>query len=229
MDEIRISTPDEKPMQASKWLSVQTLLEEHEMSRLLDDMGDFYIFSCGSVYNRHQGQLTKQDFLNYYGRYVQQLKEGLVPETKDYRIPFSSAMTSSLDAVYAILVGNDQQIIRIAKPVVQLQAHHLDYSPVDKKFRPMILGTQSISWGIQFSFPQLFQNGVTNQIEKVLTTSSNASLFQILQKWVRQNTVPTPFLVEGKLHNVPMRLGKECLSWINRHPQLIAKGIEVKI
>jgi hypothetical protein len=48
-----------------------------------------------------------------------------------------------------------------------------------------------------------------------------------MQQWVRSHTIATPFEVEGKKVNVPIRLGKECLSRINSHPQLQAKGLRV--
>ncbi len=40
------------------------------------------------------------------------------------------------------------------------------------------------------------------------------------KQWVRDNTRATPFSVEGKKINATMRLGKNCFSWINHHPQL---------
>jgi hypothetical protein len=55
----------------------------------------------------------------------------------------------------------------------------------------------------------------------------NTTLFKRLQQWVRSHTIATPFEVEGKKINVPIRIGKRCLNWIHVHPQLRAKGIRV--
>jgi hypothetical protein len=67
-------------------------------------------------------------------------------------------------------------------------------------------------------------------VEAVKETPSfpNTVLFHQIQRWMRGATIPTPFLVDGKGVNVPLRLGKRCLSWINTHAQLKAKGIRVK-
>lgn len=229
MDHLRISTTNEPPMQASKWLTAQVLIDEEEMRSLLDFIGTFALYTCGAVCLPGEERISTKNFLQAYSHYVQLLKEGQLPQTQDYRLPFSAAMTATLEALYVIPLNDGQQLVRVGKPVIQLQAHHIDYSSLDKKFRSMVFGENNIPWGIQFSFPQLYQDRTTGRVEKVLQTSPNASLFQNLQKWVRQHTIPTPFYVEEKQYNVPMRLGKQCLSWINRHPQLVAKGIKVLI
>ena len=227
------SLNEEQPMQASKWLKCQALLEVEEMAKLLDHLSEqqpLYIFLTGCITKPGKGLVSKQEFLDGYSRYIESLKSGLIPKNEDYRTLFSTIFTLDPAMLYSVLVGPDQQLIRVAKPVIQLQAHSLDYSPVDGKFRPMILGTESILWGIQFSYPQIFQNNETKEVEEITVSSSfpNTAAFRALQKWMRLNTIPTPFLVEQKTINVPMRLGKQCLSWVNNHPQLIKKNLKIK-
>lgn len=230
MQELRVSTSSEPPLQTSKWLKVPVLLDAEEMEGLLNSLGTHYLFLCGAVRPKGKGFLSQSEFLQHYAGYIDNLKEGILPPIDSYKNWFSPAMTVTTEALYSIPIGEGQEIVRVAKPVVQMQAHMMDYSPIDKKFRSMIYGSESIPWGIQFSYPQLFQDPVTKQVESTKNTPDfpNYHLFHALQKWVRQNTIPAPFFVEGVLHNVPMRLGKKCLSWINRHPQLVKKGISVK-
>ena len=105
----------------------------------------------------------------------------------------------------------------------------MDYSEHDGKFRPMVFGLDSVTWGLQFSYPQLFMDGRTKEAFAVVESEEfpNTALFHQLQRWMRQNTLPTPFLVDGKRVNSPIRLGKACLPWINRHPQLAPKHLQV--
>lgn len=220
---------DDLPYQASKWLQSQALLDISEMESLLQAIGDFHIFMTGSVLKRGEGEIAKIEFLEHYKAYIEPLKKGFLPSEEGYRSYFSSVFTTDLAALYAILVDPEQQLVRVSKPVIQLQPHCMDYSVADGKFRSMALGTNSISWGIQFSYPQLFQEGKTKEVMQVDESFSNTKLFRNLQRWIRHNTIPTPFIVEGKLINVPMRLGKQCLSWINQHPQLIKKQLQVKV
>jgi hypothetical protein len=70
---------------------------------------------------------------------------------------------------------------------------------------------------------------ITKNVEKVLGDSRfpNNQLYNSIRQWMRDHTVPTPFVVEGQRINVPMRIGCKCFPWINAHPQLMALGIQV--
>lgn len=231
MNDLRISTTEEVPLEASKWLKSPLLINGQEMARLFDELGDFHLYLVGSVIRNGEGEMSKKHFLQEYESYVLQLQEGKVPDPRSYRQLFSCVMTRTKEALYAIPLEGDRQLIRVSKPVVQLQAHHMDYSLVDGKFRSMIFGNNSISWGIQFSYPQLFQDGVTKEVgvTRLAIEYPNTDLYHRLQKWVRGNTIPTPFSIEGGVVNIPARLGKECLSWINSHPQLLLKSLSVVV
>lgn len=216
-------------MEASKWLQVQALLDIDEITDLFRTLGSFKMFRIGSVIDFSETELTLEKFLETYRNYVSMLKEGKVPDESDYRSVFTSVITVSPDFIEAVPVDGAKQIIRVMKPVIHLLVHRLGYSPTEDKFRPMVKGKESITWGLQFSYPQLYQE--KEEVFKVDESESfpNTRLFHILQKWMRQQTIPTPFLVDGKKTNVPIRLGKKCLSWINRHPQLKEKNIAVVV
>lgn len=217
--------------QASKWLSLQALLEVDEMDRLLTDLGAYTIALAGHVCKMSEGILSKQQFLKVYSEYIEQLKSGHLPDEVIFRPTFSAVLTKDPDSLYAIVLNEHQHLIRVSRPSVQMQFHRMHYSEQDGKFRPMIFGTDSILWGIQFSYPQIFQDNQTREIYSVLEghVFPNTELFRTLQRWLRNNSIPTPFLIGEKQINVPMRLGKECLPWINQHAQLMKKGIRVKI
>lgn len=224
------SLEDVPPMQVSKLLRVQALLETAEMQSLFKELGHFYIYLAGTVVDKDKGYVSHEEFIQRYADYLQVLKSGKSPEDALYRPYFSSIFTTIPDILYAAHFEDGRQLIRAARPVVQLQLHRMDFSPVDGKFRPMILGIDSISWGIQFSYPQLFQNPSTKQPENVGETDDfpNTRLFRTLQRWIRHNTLPTPFIAAGQKINVPIRLGKQCLAWINTHPHLLKKGLQVE-
>lgn len=219
-----------EPYHASKWLSVALLVDTHEMASLFNFLGSFFIFTVGSITKKGEGVISPQSFLSTYEHYVNALKVGSIPEDSSYRTIFSSAFSSTEDHLYALNVNENSQLIRVAKPVVQCQTHNLDYSLADGKFRPMVFGKESVLWGVQFSYPQLFEDPQTHAVHKVEDRPEfpNTQLFKKIQKWTRENTIPTPFVVERQVVNVPMRLGKACLEWINSHPQLNQKPFKVK-
>lgn len=224
------STTTVELMQASKFLSVPVLLSLEEMEALLKDLGSFYIYMTSCIVKKDNEGVTHHQFLEVYKNYVEALKNGVNPAEKEYRHLLSTVFTYQPDHLYAVPVSENESVVRVLKPVVQLQPHRLDYSKADGKFRSMSYGMDSISWGVQFSYPQLYKDLSTQEIENVKESSEfpNTELFHKLQYWVRHHTVPTPFIVEEKQINSPVRLGKECFSWINRHPHLVQKGISVK-
>lgn len=212
--------------QASKWLKSPVLLDIDEMEQLLKELGDFRFFLVSGVLPLEEGAISHEDFLSCYGAYVNALKHSRLPEDPRIRPYLSSVITADIDAVYSFPVSTHQHLIKIEKPVIQLQPHRFAYSTVDGKFRSMVAGIDSIWWGVLFTYPQIFQDADLI-VHPVTREFANTIIFRKLQKWVRDHTIPTPFQVEDRLVNVPIRLGKKCLSWINRHPQLAAKGLSV--
>lgn len=194
-----------------------------------DELGNFYICIVGQICKTGEEIISKELFLSHYQAYIEGLQNGKLIDEAIYRSSFSSVFTTTLDDVYKVKVSDDQFILRVSKPVLQLQMHRMHFSAFDDSFRPMIFGKESIFWGIQFSYPQIYQDNQTKEIINVLSQNGfeNKKLYHALQKWIRKNTIPTPFMYEGKLINAPIRIGKKCLPWINIHPQLIEKGLTV--
>jgi len=227
---IRISSPKtEGILQVSKWTKVQVLLDGDEMQNLLESLGDIYFVSVSDPIKAEQAVISSSDFLQKYTEYIYLLKQGQVPPPEEFRRFFSCALSSTLNCFYAITAGIEKCLVKPIRPVIQLQAHHFFYSELDGKFHPMVLSPESISWGLQASYPQLFQDPRTRQITKVIDSPDfpNTALFSKLLRWMRNFTLPTPFQIKGTRTNSPIRIGKQSLAWIKSHPQLKQKGIEL--
>jgi hypothetical protein len=227
--QLRVGSGNEGVLQASKWLELQLLVDEVEMQELFKALNGFEIYTAGAVCKRSEGLVSHSDFLNLYKEYIDSLKKGILPDEEVYRLYFSSVFTVDSSHLFQIELPKDRRIIRVGKPVLQLQMNKIAYTPLDGKFRSLVLGRNAILWGLQFSFPQLYRDPVTCEVFKTNdhTQFPNGRLFRHLQLWSRQATVPTPFVVNSQRVNVPFRLGKNCLSWINHHPQLAEHGISV--
>jgi len=216
------------PLQASQWLKSSLLIDADEMEALFIALGEYWIVQISGVIPIGQEIIHRKIFLQVYADYINALKNGKNPLDKRTRSYFSTVWTTTLDALYAVKLHGAKCLVKICQPVVQLQAHRFDYSSADRTFRSMQMGYDSLSWGIQFSYPHLCQN---ENLEVLTVRESsefpNTSLFKKLQQWIRSHTIPTPFEVEGKRINLPIRLGKQCLSWVHTLPLLHAKGIFV--
>lgn len=226
--EIKIMS--QPPMNASKWLEAQALIDTNEMEGLFKALEPFEIFINGSIVEPGQGLVEKSYFLKVYDDYINSLKNGILPDENKYRQMFSSVFTTTTEAICAVPLANGKHLMRVITPVVQLQPHQMAYSEGEQKFYPMVFGKNCLIWGIQFMYPQLFQDPNTNEVSTVLKSPNfpNTPLFKNLQRWVRNNTIPTSFLTKDQTINISVRLGKNCLEWINNHPQLESLHLKVK-
>jgi len=132
------SIKDEGLFQVSKWLSYQLLIDFDEMENLIKELGNYSICITGQICKDGEELVSKEKFLSVYKAYIEAVKSGKLMDESLYRPFFSSIFTTTLDDLYKIPVTDDQYIIRVSKPVLQLQAHRMHYSKLDKKFRPMI-------------------------------------------------------------------------------------------
>ncbi|MGC2596083.1 MAG: hypothetical protein WA347_07375 [Rhabdochlamydiaceae bacterium] len=227
---IQISSPKaEGIMQVSKWLKVQVLLDSDEMEALIKELGDLFFVIVSDKVKLDEAVIAPRAFLEKYADYVDLLKQGQLPPIEEFRRIFSCGVSADLEIFYAMEVSGDRFLIRPKKPVLQLQAHHFFYSTLDRKFHPMVLSPDSISWGLQITYPQLYQDQITHQVVKVINSPDfpNTAVFTKLLKWMRSFTLPTPFEVDGRQTNSPIRIGKQSLAWIKNHPQLKQRGIEI--
>ncbi|MBS0621079.1 MAG: hypothetical protein JSS61_06440 [Verrucomicrobia bacterium] len=229
MHSIRVSTPQEEgALQVSKWLKVPVLLDPLEMEALLESIGPCFFAVVSDPVTMEEALFSKEAFLTQYRGYVDVLKRGEIPQDSIYRRAFSCALTQRLETLYAMRVSPDKFLIKPVLPIIQLQAHGFFYSTLDGKFHSMVYGKESITWGIQFSYPQLCQDPKTHAIYKIDASEHfpNTAVFKLLMQWMRSHTLAVPFSIEGKRVNAPIRMGKNVLSWIECHVQLRTKGMQ---
>jgi hypothetical protein len=212
---LRISTNEKEGVyQGSRWLKFQTLASGNELRELFERLEPFSIFHLTGIGDGKA--ISKEFFLGFYDSWIEGLKNGKVPEELALKKILAAAFTAELDALWLQEIPGKGYLTKIARPLVQVQAHAFSYSNMDGEFRPMSMGQGSIFWGLQFSFPGVYQDAKTMEMGVV----GKDRLFEEIRLWVRESTRATPFVVEGKRTNSPIRLGKECFSWIHLHPQL---------
>lgn len=209
-------------MQVSKWLEVPALLEVEELQNLRAALPPFKIFYNGIVVEKGKEEIPWEKFLQVYSDYVRDLKEGKLPTEAICRPYFSSVWTTTEQAMILSETPTGQVIPRPWQPVVQLQLHRFSISEVDGKVRSMVFGQDTIYWGIQWSFPQLYMNPENREVVKMTQNdiNGNFALFKELQRWMRHHTQPASFLVKGNMVATPIRVGERCMEWVKRHPQL---------
>lgn len=217
-------------LRASKWQDIRVLMSPNEMKAFMESMGDFKIYRIGAVIRKGEECFTHEEFLQNYTLYIQSLQQGVAPNETLHRPYFSSVWTVDPQCLEAQVIDDDHQLMKVIYPAVQLQMHRMHYSDHDGEFRSKVFGPDAISWGIQFSYPQIFQDPVSKESMELkdATLYPNLAFFKKMQRWMRNATGPTPFYKDGKKTIVPVRLGKECYAWIQNHPHLAPKGLRVE-
>jgi len=216
----RISTPSQEGFyQASKWLKFQVLVDRSELSELFQRMGNFGIYPLTGLLDEPQVLMPKETFLSEYGSWIGGLQQGIIPTDVQLRKILACAWSADANALWLQPVPKEKFLMKISQPVIQCQTHSFTYSEVDGVFRPMSMGLNAIFWGIQISYPQIYQDPKSMELLKV-GESANSYLFSTIRQWVRDVTRPTPFVVSGLKTNVPIRTGKQCFAWIDAHSQL---------
>ncbi|MBI5273022.1 MAG: hypothetical protein HY861_03465 [Chlamydiia bacterium] len=219
---LRISNASKEGIyQGSKWLKFQVLCDEQELRALFQALHPFFLFPLTGMGSGKA--FAEEDFLQEYGSWIAGLREGRVPTDGQLRRILAAAITDDLESLWLQEIEGKGFITKIGKPVVQMQAHFFSYSDVDEVLRPMSMGLESVFWGVQFSYPQIYQDAKTMELRNV----ERGRLFEQVRLWVREFTRATPFIVGKKKINAPIRLGKACFSWIQLHPQLIQRSLGV--
>ena len=212
--------------QASKWISYRALLDSSEMESLFEILPPFALYNVSELINLDQALFSRQAFLKEYASFVQKLKQR---QTSFLPKPlFSAAMSTTPEIFYTIDV-KEKIILKLIRPAIQLSLFHFTCSKDRRSFHLMTCDRESVQWGVQFSYPYLHSNSKKGEVVEVMRDPSdvNISLFQALAKWMRRNSRPTSFLIEGKKVSIAARIGNRCMTWINSHPQLAQKGLIV--
>ncbi len=224
------STPQVEGMALmSKYLSYDVLLDASEMQDLISYLGDIYLCNLSELITIDRAISSKEDFMQKYSAYVTSLVDSKEKfEDSETRI-FSSFITKDLKSVYAFEMKDGKCLIKQKEPMLQMRSHSFSYNRENDTFHSMNFGESTIAFGVQFSYPQIFQDPKTKKIHHVLKEDQflNNLLYKNLVKWMRKNTKPTPFLIDGKRKIATFRLGKNCFSWINSHRGLLQNKLVV--
>ena len=227
---IKISTIQENGLyQASKWQKITLFVSYNELKKCLQSLQAFTLHPLGVICEGDQLEISLDAFLNVYAEYIDSLQARRIPNQQLIKEQMTLALTVDKNQLYAIEVPSKKYLLRVIKPVIQIVPHTISFSRMDYQFHSNVMGMDTIQWGIQISYPQLFQDPLQKKTVNALLQKNfpDAHEFKKIQHWMRENTVPTIFSVDDKRIVTPFRIGKECLDWINIHPELLEKNITV--
>lgn len=227
------SLATEGALKVSQPLKIPLFLDGDEMESFLYFLESHFttlsFYDTHSVVTQETGIYKSSSFLNSYKEYISFLQRGELPLRTMYHGFFSMALSITSDIFYQIDLEDEKRIIKATRPHIQLQPHHMTFSEDTHSLYSMTYSEDSITFGIQLSYPHFFQDPHSHEVLEVDSRDffPNTQLFNKIRHWIREHTLPTPFLIQGKKVNFPIRLGKNCFPWINRHPQLQSNQLYV--
>lgn len=229
MSLLQLEKAPETKFSVSKWLKHQVLLDVSEMEELCHHLAPLFLLNVSEIKPLQELEISLEQFLTSYREYISILKAGKIPLDRQIQRSFSCALTTNPAMLYAHSIGSDKYMAKPLKPVIQMQQHRFFASKTGGAIHPMVMSHESIHWGIQWAYPQIFFDGSTYSKVSDATLFPNTALFTKLVKWLRAQTVPTTFLWEDKKIPTSIRMGKQCLSWIEHHAQLKEQKIKVHV
>lgn len=219
---LRISSPESEGVyQGSKWIKFQVLCDPEELGALFERLQPVSIYPLTGLVDGNP--LSPETFLGEYRSWIEGLQAGKIPNDSSLRKVLAAAFVDDPEALWLQEIPGKGYLAKIGRPVLQVQAHWFTYSEEDKIFRPMSMGLNSVFWGLQFSYPGIYQDAKTMELKEV----EDERIFETVRLWVREMTRATPFITAGQRINSPIRLGRNAFSWIGKHPQLLEQGISI--
>lgn len=213
----------------SMWLSQAFFLPPNEFKELIDLLLPFYMVKTDSVLAAEEGLFNKEDFLKAYEHYFTAVTSNQPLNDDEVRFFFQCVWTISLDTLYRIKLSEEKHIIKLSMPSIMVQHHRLHYSKDDKTFRSMVFGKDTFPFGLQLSYPQLYQDPKSCNLEKVLLSDKfiNSKLFTKARQWFRDKTRPMSVLLENKKVTIPVRISKSSSEYLHHIQALTQNHITV--
>ena len=215
----RVSTPSlEGSYEAAKWLKWPVLADEKEFGELFRRLAPCDLVPLTGVVEPDRLLMPSDCFLAEAKRWIERLQQHQAPTMEDLRTVLACALTNDRDAIWLHEVKPERYLVKSknrscrSKPI---------FFPIRSKTKPFIrwCSAKRVSSGASsFPIPKFFSIPIGNTEKS--TRRFRTQFFSEIRQWTRDVTRPASFLVDGKKVNVPMRIGKNCLSWIASHPQL---------
>lgn len=200
----------------SKWQKIQVLLDPVELKALLQYLSPIFILNTSGVIPREKISIQVDEFVRIYEQYIAILQGKISRE----KISLSYALSQRLENFCMVQPSSNKYICRMIQPDVQIQTYSL---LLDEFGKPLsqVFSTDATSFGLQLSYPAIFQDALTGQVfSTTKNTFAGWKLFSAIRNWIRSHTFPLPLHFKEKNSRLPIRLGPLAGTWITSHIDL---------
>ncbi|MCF7852942.1 MAG: hypothetical protein K9M07_06855 [Simkaniaceae bacterium] len=203
------------PLQASRFISHYALLDPKTMRALLHELG-CSVYNVSKVLSEQECKDYGPFFLERYTDYINALfKADFDP--KLFRKDLTCALTLDMEAVVIQTLPGQRYLAKPQYPIVQLGIYQFIIGD-NGRILHHVLGKESICFGLEWSYPQLYRDPKTKQNLNALKEAPNHVLWKKITTWMRKEThllkikrgdetIPTQLRLDPLLNDQLYRMG----------------------
>lgn len=212
------------PFEVSRQQKIGFLYDTQDLKELLELFKDIYCIDLTRPGKPSDLIIAFSELLPSLENNVASLKknQSVSLSSTDQRL-LNSSLSSTTDAIAELKLADGRSLLRPTLPLIQINPLRLYYSQELASIKSQVYGSDTIAWGIQLSYPQLFKDQGSGDVISTLTPDSplpNTALFKALQKWMRRNTKICTFKSGDMTISSNVRITPRALEWASSHPQL---------
>lgn len=222
--------PYAEEIRYAKWLQTPLLCSLEELDLLLHSLGSIFLVPAGGLLEREALFVSPEDLRSTYQQYLAWIVSSAALPSAEMRRHLTLMMSVSLDSFSAAEIKTGRFMIKPVQPVVMIQPYHFFMSSLDQKIHSMVMSQESISWGLQFSYPQMYEDPKNHLFGKISEAPEfpNTALYKKVVQWVRSFAMPAPVHYMGQKTHASFRIGKQAFALAQAHKGLQKRGIEVR-
>jgi hypothetical protein len=196
-----------------------------EWAHFFHDFPQLHLFRVASVVAKGKEEMEISEFLSIMTKFITEIESRSDIDIDPYRIPFSCALSPTISDFSVMHLPGERVLVKPREPVIQLRPLSLSMSP-EGALQTKSWGKDNIFWGIQLSYPQIFQDPQTKEIVQALADHPNGKLFKEILKWFRLHTKPVSLAKRGKSLAFSLKVGAKSVYLLAKHEQIKKSIIE---
>lgn len=206
------------------------LLDPSTLEQIFSHLSPVYFVNLSVTNSEQELLFSKERVLAFYSDYIEQIKAGKEVDHLAVKKKLSLHMTKEPSSCYKMgLDGRDVYFVKEREPGIRVMLHQFAWDLENKETHSNVHGKGGISWGLEFSYPQIFGSSLGGDVIYLAKEKQRANtlLFTELKRLVRRFSKPVAFLLDGQRVQTTLRIDDGAKAWVGAHQGMKDHGIEV--
>lgn len=185
------------------------LFSYKDLENLFILLEPFSFFNVSQVLNKTFHQITKNEFLNFYKSYLEDLFLEKELDFQKIALFFSQGIASDGDCFFKQELVGERFLLKPKRSILQMQPLGLFASSIDKKIHIKSFAKDALSFGIKFNFPTIYEDQNSHTIIELDPCDLEYTKYIKLRKFIRHHTKPMVIEGNGERNIYPFRYSEE--------------------